>query len=109
MLRGLSADGWFGAAAGLCDCGETAAAVLGIETAAVLCCSAAAVVGDGAVMGLGDDAAAGLDLDAFVGSTGPPTVIPIITSLSESQESGVKTWSLLSGMVVSMWRFSSSL
>ena len=109
MLRGLSAEGWIGAAAGLGDCGETAAAVLGIKAAAVLGCGAAAVVGNGAIMGLGDDAAVGLDVDAFVGSAGPPTVIPIITSLSESQESGVKARALLSGMVVSMWRFSSSL
>ena len=101
MLRGLSTREWVGAAAGSGGCGGIAAAVLGIR--------AAAVVGCGAIMGLCDDAAAGLNVDAFVGSAGPATVIPITTSLSESQESGVKARALLSGMVVSMWRFSSSL
>ena len=108
-MRELSARGWIGAAAGSGGCGGIAAAVLGIRAAAVVGCGAAAVVGNGAIMGLCDDAAAGLDVDAFVGSAGPPIVIPIITSLSESEESGVKARALLSGMVVSMWRFSSSL
>ena len=70
---------------------------------------AAAGLGDGAAASLCDDAAAGLNDDTAAGlgengreGAGPPTVIPIITSLSESEEAGVKTWSLSNGTVLSM-------